>query len=560
MNPGPHDLTSGDDDLRLAFRTLVDATPPTPSYDQMIDIAARNGLRAPEWATDRYALPDAVGVRARPRRRAGGIIAAWLLTIGVVGGGGYAAYAAFVGPDGYDTPTAAVDGFLGALEEGNLLKASRALVPWERTDVEAMLPGLLTTAQNDGLLTTNDVQTAKNISLRREGLGLTEVPMASGFTRVEARSGKLELTVDSALFGANVGLEPGVKTYDLVDLLGRTLDDGTGARHPNPALVAVQDNGDWYVSLSYTIAEYARSSNGAPVPDLSTPVQPRGADTPEGAANGASELAFGNDRTQRVLDVIDPVSGGAVLRYLPKPTEVAPDPAPSTSGSTGTTSEPFTASWRIDGTGDTRTAYLTGLKIFGTAQTYTPDKRCYDYEGTCIPFFGSYLFDDGLEVVKRDGRWYADPISGAMRLYLGLIGGRANPLLHASDSSGSNGSDAHAAEKLDPLVGTPGLPPEATRVGGDGTWSVMVQAGTPPSPQLSTMLADCLSDPSSAIEEQRTNNRPEGAGPEFPAGFFACLGREFGGYGMTSSGTTVSIPAPALSIPAQSIPVPTSTP
>lgn len=539
MNTEIHN-DANDDLIRAAMRSIASDTPTAPGFDEVIDRAARLGVAAPSWATDRYDLPEVVRATRRRRRTPRAFMAS-LLTIGVLGGGGYLAYAGFVGPDGYDSPTEATDAFLGALEDGNLLKASRALVPWERDGLEAQLRTALADAQRADLLATNDLGNAKNISLRRNGLQFTEVPMATGFTRVEATAGSLDLTLDRGLFGDGPDKPTDLpKTVDLLEQLApRDEDQRTG----RPGLVTVRDDGDWYVSLSYSIADHLRVSKGVALPDLVSPPAPAGADTPEQAMTMAFRGLYGGS-TGELMAVLDPVSGGAILRY----TAVLRSPdTPDGAGSGSGADEPSDVTrWSAAGTGDRRTVtlaeYTTGSPDpTGGAITLTSEQRCVSYApgDPCVEPLPASYWDRGFTAIRRDGRWYVDPVSGAVDLFLGTFATRTARFESAAVSSGvesSIGSDGPGVATLDALAGTSDAPPEARLDAGNtdaehpaGRWSLAFQAGIPPSPQVLHLVSGCL-----AASRGPEDQRPTGAGGEFPLHFFDCVGEVFGGWEFNS--------------------------
>ena len=538
MNPELND-NQRDDDVRRAFRTLLAAAPAAPTFDEMTDIAARNGIRTPEWATDRYALPDAAVAARRPRRRAGGIVMAWLLAVGVIGGGGYAAYGSLIGPDGYDSPTAATRGFLGALEDGNLLKASRALVPWERAGLEDDLRVAVTGAQHDGLLAANDLGAARNISLTERGLELNEVPLAKGTTRVEVTAGTLDLRLEPGLFADSAAAPTDLpKTVDLVQLVTPRADDREVGR---PGLVTVQSDGDWYVSLSYTIADHQRVSLGRPLPDLTSALHPTGADSPEAAADRGIALIFGNRGLATVLDMIDPISGQAFLRYVPL--FIGPTDAPLMA-------DPV-AQWAVDGTGDTRTARLTKLTIPATTdqpeQVLTPDHRCTSVGGACNQVFGGFLFDRGVTVVERDGRWFINPIGATVNLFTELVTGRTLGNLNTAVASSTPSSQSSSAgtQRLAALAGTPGMPPEARNDPAYG-WVLSFVSSQAPSSQVLALVGPCLE-----TDHAADSNAQDGPGTVFPDGFFDCVNQELGGSSLADG--------PGVILP-NTVPSPTTTP
>jgi len=228
MNTSP----TTDDPIRDLMRRAVAETPATPSFDTALARAAGLGVTADE------AYVTAPGERAT-RRSIRGLLAG-LLALVAMGGGGYFAYATFIGPDGYDTPTEAAEGFVDALSSGDLLRAGRALVPFEREHMDVRLRNVLRLATDGGSLKPNDLSDAKHVGLQPEGLKWRERPMVAGITRVEAVAGHLWLDYEPGLFVERLGAEEKGRV-DLVELLRPADED----RLLPASLVVLNRDGDW---------------------------------------------------------------------------------------------------------------------------------------------------------------------------------------------------------------------------------------------------------------------------------------------------------------------------
>lgn len=401
-------------------------------------------------------------------------------------------------------------------------------------------------AQSDGLLATNDLGAAKNISLTEHGLELAEVPLANGITRVEAGQGTLELHLDPGLFADSPGAPTDLpKTIDLVRLLTPRIGEEDRGR---PGLVAVQSDGDWYVSLSYTIADHQRVALGKAVPDLTSTLQPIGADSPEAAATTAMSLLYGSGDIREVTPVLDPVSGQALLRYGPIFLDPTNPGAPVTTPAT---------EWAVEGSGDTRTVKLTKLTAAASGdqpeQAYTSDHRCVTEPGTCTDIAGSFLFDRGITVVKHDGRWFINPIGSAVNLFSDLVVGRSFGMLNDGRSQSASGGSADLAA----LDGTPELPPEAHNDPANG-WSLSFESNKAPSSQVLALVDACV-----ALPHLGDTTAQDGPGTLFPDGFFDCIGQRFGGWSLADGPGVIlpnSVPVNSIAAAATSTPSPTTTP
>ena len=410
-----------------AFETLVAHTPPTPTFDQMLQRAAEAGASMPEWAPSTVTVPSRSVAPTKRSKRVTTFIGS-ILAISLVGGGGYMGYASLVGTDGYDTPTEAVDGFFDGLEAGNLLKASRALAPFERDTVARKLPSMLNDAKESKILADNDLSTAKNIKLQRHDLTTTEVVLGEGITRVDAVGGTLDLTMNRELLG-DAFQDSGGEFDTPIDLVEKTrhgssrIDPENGndiaVTASNAGLVTVERGGSWYVSLSYTLMEYFRINDGLPVPSFAPPATSGGFATPEEAATAAADAA-NFSQPVRFSKVLDPQSGEGILPYLAG-MESSPG-APS--------SEATERTWKVETEGGVTVAKLQTLTVRSQGQQRTYDANSCatpNADDSCALGVVNGLLAHGLELVQRDGRWYVDPIATSMDFFLTFFLGVRNP-------------------------------------------------------------------------------------------------------------------------------------
>ena len=100
-----------------------------------------------------------------------------------------------------------------------------------------------------------------------------------GLAVVTLAGGSASWTFDPAAFPLGADLRDA-----LADELAVTTDAASFAELDEPLrLATVERDGRWYVSVSYTVAEYARRASGLELP--ATPLTAVGADSPEAAAD-----------------------------------------------------------------------------------------------------------------------------------------------------------------------------------------------------------------------------------------------------------------------------------
>ena len=505
-----NDATSTNDPIRDLMRRAVAQTPPAPSFDDALDRAGRLGVTS----DDLYVTSTA---RRAPRRRVRRFVAGIVAAL-TVGGGGYVAYANFVGPDGYDSPTAAAQGFVDAISSGDLLRASRALVPFEREHMDVRLRNVLELVTKAGTLSPNDLEDAKHITLRPERLKWRERPMVDGVTRVEVVSGHLWLDFEPGLFGDGMG----VSEHGRIDLVERLRPPDDDLSHP-ASFVVLQRDGDWYVSLTYSVFDAAVGPKRDGV-DFTKAITATGSDTPEAAATAAIIALTGSSGpTPELIDQLDPMSGEAFHRYL----AVIDPPGESEVGM----SDP---KWKITGTGQWRTAKLVSAEMSGMfgdgSTTRVSVADCDDpaetldlSEAEATKLAGCWsLSTTTVALVERDGRWYVDPIESIGHLFLGVAVGRS----HTGRLSESE------VTAIGP-TSEPSLLPVPNSVEDDYP---RLAAGVAPPADLVEKLAPCLAQAQTRPDPDAGHSM-EGAGPEFPKGFWWCMDEMEIGYEFTSPAT-----------------------
>ena len=100
---------------------------------------------------------------------------------------------------------------------------------------------------------------------------------------VVSATGAVDWTFDPATFPFGIEIAEAVGDDLSADQGSIALGDGDGAELDPALLATVERDGRWYVSISYTIGEYARQAADLPMP--TTPLSPVGSPSPEAAAD-----------------------------------------------------------------------------------------------------------------------------------------------------------------------------------------------------------------------------------------------------------------------------------
>jgi len=313
-----------------------------------------------------------------------------------------------------NSPQDAVTSLLNAAAAGNVAGILASIDPVEASALSGPLSQTVDDLKNLGVLDGSaDLNAVSGISATFTKLGMRTTaidPSRSDLAAVTFTGGTATLNVE-------VGELP-LGSLVAGFLKGRGLDaesvqrsaplGGPGAAaHP---FVTVQRNGEWYVSIGYTIAETARLHAGLPFP--TTPVPAVGAASAVGVAQTLVSAATAGD-ARRLVELLDPDEmeaahdyGDLFLAKLP-----AASPSPVTVTSLGLATSP------VDG-GTLVTVQDFSATVHGDVVSLT-SAGCFVASGPdvpggtkqrCEPAGSNLLAGYGIVAVQRGGSWYLDPL------------------------------------------------------------------------------------------------------------------------------------------------------
>ena len=209
------------------------------------------------------------------------------------------------------SPEDVVEDFFAAIEDEDLLGAAASILPSERRFIVEPLFDGLDEAERLRILTEVNVEDLQGVDLEFGKLTYEVETLADDLVWV-AVSGDVtsgvrpeDLPVGSLLIHflpENWAEEIGEDPRDVASI------------GQNFGLAVVKDDGDWYVSPTYTIAEAARREAGVAFPVEQPFAEPRGAATPEEALERAA-LAIAGIDLRGLVDVIVPAETAAFRRY-----------------------------------------------------------------------------------------------------------------------------------------------------------------------------------------------------------------------------------------------------
>ncbi|MHB8439192.1 MAG: hypothetical protein ACYDD4_08530 [Acidimicrobiales bacterium] len=222
-------------------------------------------------------VPVAPEGKTRSMRSWGAVAGAVVV---VAAGVGTSVALASKGSSGAATPAQAVTDLLGAAQHADVLGILDTLVPAERDALRDGLTNTVSQLSRLGILSSNvSLSNVGGLTLAFHGVKTSTTFLRQDLAAVRVTGGTSDSRVDEA------ELPLGSFTRSL---LGSRLDsvqskNGNALAGGNGAVVTEEVGGSWYVSLGYTIAEAARHSSGAALPDASASVPPQGSATADDA-------------------------------------------------------------------------------------------------------------------------------------------------------------------------------------------------------------------------------------------------------------------------------------
>lgn len=383
------------------------------------------------------------------RRRTGRILAAVAVTTVALAGLGFVAVRgpSWLSAGGASDPKAAVSDLAGAVTRGDVLRALKLVAPGELRAADKAYQAF-TKAAGEGVL-IDPAKPLAGLDLAVEGLELEVDELADDVAKVTVRQGRATARFDPValtersrkLLGDNAR-EPQTETITAAELTFRSPDGPV-----EPFLMVIRRSNRWYVSPSYTLAEYGRLSVGdGPAPDLSPRPggNSRGSASPEEAVRSLAE-ALVEVRIPDAIDGIVPAESDALHAYRPLLDRTVAGAAAQFRNQATVTIDDIRT--RVERKGDDTWVVVTGAR--GTFEGRDPYCGQYGYgscnragisstwnlDGLCLSVGGgpeassgcvnellaeaglghADLRDLRLLVVQEKGRWYVSVVGSVLR-------------------------------------------------------------------------------------------------------------------------------------------------
>ncbi|MGD9702302.1 MAG: hypothetical protein AB7Q42_00755 [Acidimicrobiia bacterium] len=369
---------------------------------------------------------DAPTPSKRGKGRAIGAVAG---VVALIAAGGFAVQAMTGGSDGgADTPEAAVRDFVAAVNEEDVLGAIDVVLPGERRTFKDPLVRFVEQLQRLDVLSEDadlgkiggiDLQiTLDDVQVEQITDDIATVSIAG--TASGAVDGEQlpigDLLIDRALDGQR----PGSSSSD-----GTSFGSGGGGE---VRLTTVEQDGRWYVSLWYTVAEVARVGAGlSEVPEQDQAIVPDGGDSPEAAMDQFLDRV-GNLDLEGMIASLDPDEAEALQRYAPLFINEAQGSIDEMLAESGLQVSIENVEYDVTVDGDTATIVPTSYSVSATAEgdevriefadgcatmliAGEEQTSCLDDADEALGEMGlgglaGFGSDSGVRLNQVDGEWY----------------------------------------------------------------------------------------------------------------------------------------------------------
>ena len=352
------------------------------------------------------------------------IVALWFSVFALLAGGVFGAL--YLSGEGAGSPEEAVQQMFDAIADEDAIGVFESLAPSERDPYLDNLPKLVDELQRLGILGGDaSLSSIKGVDLSFSDLRFTSKSLGEGVSTVTIAGGTARYRVVPRdlplgdfvkdIIGEELPAEPQTGSEPV------TSDDPDSER-----IVTVEEDGRWYVSMHYSLAEAARLDGGAPVPTFGKGLQAKGESTPEKAVEALLRAGVALD-VQRIIELLPPDEGKALRDYAP----LFIDDAKQAAGESGFKASITSLDLEADRSGGHAVVqakrFAVAFEMTDFSGTIAFDGKCVTVDGPDIPpNEGRFCPEDqdapavitdlaarmpasGFVAVEHDGSWYVSP-------------------------------------------------------------------------------------------------------------------------------------------------------
>ncbi len=462
------------------------------------------------------------------------------LAIGLVaamGAGAFAVTQLGDTTDGADSPRAALDQMISAINSSDILGVFEALPPGERSAMLDPIKNLNSELQRIGIVSKdNDLKSFKGAGVKITGIEATTTNLSDSVASVDISKVKWESSFDISKLPIGDELKKLAFKDGVPISSGAKIREGVDG-HPIH-LMAIKEGGGWHMSMFYSAADGIRRAAKAPNPDFTKSVKVVGGDTPEAAANEML-TAMGAIDIRRLIELMPPDEMRALHDYAPlfldsatkaigdfkakTPFEVTFTGTEFKSTTTGdqamVQAKSFAMQAKIStldvsiktdgkcGIVDTKNTKTGETQNYNSCDTTKENASTNELTNTVANFLSSFNLNDiqaGLMFVQRGGKWFFSPTRTILDDYVsllkvlnqdsiekGLTG--FNDLLHSKSLFGQlirrlTSQTTYVATPMDP----PRLSESALAAIDICTTKAATEVGTPTGPAFTKAMMGCL--------------------------------------------------------------------
>ncbi len=218
------------------------------------------------------------------------------------------------GSDATDSPEAAMQEFFDALSSEDLVAAVGTFLPSEADAAIKYADSITAELKRLTVLIDEADPTALDgINMEFTDLEFRTEEVAPGFARVYVSNGEALLDIDQADLPLGQLILDNIPAEEFSQDLPPESDSMAGE---NFYLMAVEDDGAWYLSFWYTVLDYGFTAAGYGTPAFGSGVQAIGAESAEAAVEAAFQEALALD-LEGLIGMLPPTEMRALYDYLP---------------------------------------------------------------------------------------------------------------------------------------------------------------------------------------------------------------------------------------------------
>jgi hypothetical protein len=372
----------------------------------------------------------------RPRRSNGRRGIAGLGIAALLGIGGYAGFALQGDGGGADSPAAAVEQLADAIASEDALAAIDVLAPGEVRSLHRSIENAADKAEQFDVVEEAGTPLA-GFDIDVEGLETEVETLGDGVARVTITGGVVSGRVDPEAMGAEIAERAADGEASVAE---GEFDFADRAELDTPVeLIAIEEDGGWYVSPAYSIMELARAEweqdHGPVAIDYGSadPAQLGAADPEAAVRDGVEALRTGD--WERLTELAPPDEIPAweyreLLLAAAADAEAEPDfDVADLTVDVDVDGSTAVASVTARGTGGDGTPWQVGgdCEAFYEEQGDEMYGGCVGATAEGFGLFGAFIgggvaSDDAasgapieIELVERDGRWFISPVGTVLR-------------------------------------------------------------------------------------------------------------------------------------------------